>query len=584
MRRPGSGCDSGPLARSLQRPPGAAAFLGPHEHEPNSEPRSCHADVRPGGHRPASDPAHRWPRAQGHAVLIPGRCRCGVDADQVGVVAAGDGVPGAATELVGAAVGATRVDHPVVAVGFAWPSDEPVRSPRSSQRSGRSSPGCRCGAERAIAATAVTARVEIVRRVFIGGECEGFCNANANKVTHDRHTKLRNGHLCSNAVDSEQTGTTASDGPTGPGSRRPGRSVRGRATTSKVAVTDIDGVLRGKYMDKAKFLKSVESGFGFCNVVLGWGHGRRLLRQRQLHRLAHRVPPMQRYASTSAPTGEIPWEDGAADVPRGIRRCAGRAVGPVSASAAQSKPSPLHVMPATSPPSASSSSRFNFTETPRSADAKGYRGLDPISPGMFGYSVLRHSTTRSSSRPSWANSAVPGAARGLHTETGPGVLEAAILHGGAVEAADRAVLFKSAAKEVGARLGVMPTFMARIASDLPGCSGHHHQSLVRIDSGEAAFLRRRRGGLDEFGVPVLPGRPAALPRGPAADAGADGEQLQAAGRGLLGSHPTHLGCGQPDRGTPGDSGWTIVDTPGDPAPRLRRQPLSLHGGVPGTQA
>ena len=96
-----------------------------------------------------------------------------------------------------------------------------------------------------------------------------------------------------------------------------------------------------------------------------------------------------------------------------------------------------------------------------------------------------------------------------------------------------------------------------------------------------SFLRRRRGGLDEFGVPVLPGRPAALPRGPVADAGADGEQLQAAGRGLLGSHPTHLGCGQPDRGTPGDSGWTIVDTPGDPAARLRRQPLSLHGGVPG---
>jgi len=108
---------------------------------------------------------------------------------------------------------------------------------------------------------------------------------------------------------------------------------------------------------------------------------------------------------------------------------------------------------------------------------------------MFGYSVLRHSNN-----PEFFE-ALMGQLReyrvpleGLHTETGPGVLEAAILHGDAVEAADRAVLFKSAAKEVGARLGVMPTFMARIASDLPGCSGHHHQSLTRIDSGEAAFF------------------------------------------------------------------------------------------------
>ena len=38
----------------------------------------------------------------------------------------------------------------------------------------------------------------------------------------------------------------------------------------KVAVTDIDGVLRGKYLDATKFLGATESGFGFCNVVFGW--------------------------------------------------------------------------------------------------------------------------------------------------------------------------------------------------------------------------------------------------------------------------------------------------------------------------
>ena len=38
----------------------------------------------------------------------------------------------------------------------------------------------------------------------------------------------------------------------------------------KIGVPDIDGVLRGKYMSKEKFLASLDGGFGFCEVVLGW--------------------------------------------------------------------------------------------------------------------------------------------------------------------------------------------------------------------------------------------------------------------------------------------------------------------------
>src|SRR3954464_4570808 len=42
----------------------------------------------------------------------------------------------------------------------------------------------------------------------------------------------------------------------------------------KVAVADIDGVLRGKYLHRDKFLSAASgSGFGFCNVVLGWDSG-----------------------------------------------------------------------------------------------------------------------------------------------------------------------------------------------------------------------------------------------------------------------------------------------------------------------
>lgn len=39
----------------------------------------------------------------------------------------------------------------------------------------------------------------------------------------------------------------------------------------KVAGIDVDGVLRGKFMSKDKFLSAVSSnGFGFCSVVFGW--------------------------------------------------------------------------------------------------------------------------------------------------------------------------------------------------------------------------------------------------------------------------------------------------------------------------
>tara|TARA_R110000737_G_C14262294_1_gene428773 strand:- start:152 stop:367 length:216 start_codon:yes stop_codon:yes gene_type:complete len=41
----------------------------------------------------------------------------------------------------------------------------------------------------------------------------------------------------------------------------------------KVAIVDIDGVLRGKFMHRDKFLSALESGFGFCSVVFGWDMG-----------------------------------------------------------------------------------------------------------------------------------------------------------------------------------------------------------------------------------------------------------------------------------------------------------------------
>ncbi|MEZ4475639.1 MAG: glutamine synthetase, partial [bacterium] len=38
----------------------------------------------------------------------------------------------------------------------------------------------------------------------------------------------------------------------------------------KVAVCDLDGILRGKYLHIDKLRQALRGGFGFCDVVFGW--------------------------------------------------------------------------------------------------------------------------------------------------------------------------------------------------------------------------------------------------------------------------------------------------------------------------
>ena len=130
---------------------------------------------------------------------------------------------------------------------------------------------------------------------------------------------------------------------------------------------------------------------------------------------------------------------------------------------------------------------FLFKETPESVRAKGYRDLTPLSPGMFGYSWLRASENAPLVHDLQDKlAAFDIELEAFHTETGPGVYEAALRYDALLRAADKAALFKTAAKEICARHGVMPCFMAKWNKELPGCSGHLHQSLWTL-SGEAAF-------------------------------------------------------------------------------------------------
>ncbi len=244
----------------------------------------------------------------------------------------------------------------------------------------------------------------------------------------------------------------------------------------KLAIADIDGILRGKYISTEKFLSVIENGMGFCDVVFGWDSGDVVYDNVQYTGWHSGYPdaPVSLDISTFR---KIPWEN---DLPfflgeltdvKGASAavCPRQLLKKVLKNAQQQGFSPIF---------SQEFEWFNFAETPKTANDKQFKNLTPLTPGMFGYSILRSSLENpffSDLFESLKKFNVP--LEGLHTETGPGTYEAAISHSDILEAADRAVLFKTAVKEIAYNHGVLATFMAKINENLPGCGGHVHQSL-----------------------------------------------------------------------------------------------------------
>jgi glutamine synthetase len=244
----------------------------------------------------------------------------------------------------------------------------------------------------------------------------------------------------------------------------------------KVAVADIDGVLRGKYLHRDKFMSAAEGGFGFCDVVFGWDINDACYDNTRLTGWQHGFPDALARLDL-ATYRQVPWDG---NVPFFLGDFVAADGSPHAACPRQTlkrvlrRAEKLGVLPMCG----LEFEWFNFSETPKSwAEKKGV-GPETLTPGMFGYSLLRANANReffNALLDEMLLFRVP--IEGLHTETGPGVYEAAIQFSEALEAADRAVLFKSGAKEIGARFGIMPSFMAKWSQAYPGCSGHVHQSL-----------------------------------------------------------------------------------------------------------
>jgi len=249
----------------------------------------------------------------------------------------------------------------------------------------------------------------------------------------------------------------------------------------KIGVFDIDGIFRGKYVDRAKLLSAAAKGFGFCDVVLGWDSNDQLYDNAAVSgwHTGYRDATVLLDLATLR---TIPFEPHTALL-------VGSFTGDYAAVCPRTLLSRVLERAASlgfEVKAALEYEFFVFDETPDSARAKGYRGLRPFTPGMFGYSVLR-STVHHEIYHELLDTmnAMDCAIEGLHTETGPGVLEAAIRVDDALRAADKAALFKTFCKALFQRRGLMATFMAKWSSAYPGQSGHIHVSLHR--GGQSAF-------------------------------------------------------------------------------------------------
>ena len=244
----------------------------------------------------------------------------------------------------------------------------------------------------------------------------------------------------------------------------------------KIAFTDIDGILRGKYISSEKFLSVIENGMGVCNVIFGWDAGDVVYDNVEYTGWHTGYPDSPAVVDIST-SRKIPWEN---DVPFFLGELTDQKGNPSPVCPRQLLKKILKEAnkQGYSPIFSQEFEWYNFAETPQTANDKHFKNLTPLTPGMFGYSILRNSLENPFSADlfEWLRKFnVP--IEGIHTETGPGTYEAAISHAGIAEAADRAVIFKTAVKEIAYKHGIIASFMAKIKEDLPGCGGHVHQSL-----------------------------------------------------------------------------------------------------------
>lgn len=253
----------------------------------------------------------------------------------------------------------------------------------------------------------------------------------------------------------------------------------------KFAFADIDGVLRGKVIHRRKFLENLDNQ-GFCDVVFGWDCAD-VPYDNAILTGTHTGYPDQSCFIDLSTFRRIPWQENMPFFIADFNKKDGSEFAACPRSLLKEIATQCSDMGYVSKFS-QEFEWFNFKETPQSLHDKEFTNIQPITPGMYGYSVIRPSLYANYNADLFKHLTDFGIpVESLHTETGPGVYEITIFPEHVLSAADNAVLLKSSIKEIAYLHGIMASFMAKWNITLPGCSGHIHQSLWSRDGAENLF-------------------------------------------------------------------------------------------------
>jgi glutamine synthetase len=167
------------------------------------------------------------------------------------------------------------------------------------------------------------------------------------------------------------------------------------ASKVKVACSDIDGILRGKYLHIDKFLGAAEphpkGGFGFCDVVFGWDAHDVCYDNTQVTGWQHGFPDA--LARLDLDTARrVPWDN---NVPFVLGHFINADGSPFPVCPRQTLRRVLQRAEKMgfAPMAGMEFEWFNFAETPQSWAAKQGVGPTTLTPGMFGAWVTSASSS-----------------------------------------------------------------------------------------------------------------------------------------------------------------------------------------------
>ncbi|CCU82270.1 glutamine synthase [Blumeria hordei DH14] len=273
----------------------------------------------------------------------------------------------------------------------------------------------------------------------------------------------------------------------------------------KVAGIDADGILRGKVISKDKFLGVAADGFGFCSVLFGWDMHDRMY-SKELKICSARNGCNDILARPDLSTfRRIPWEDNIPfflvtfidpvtvkpiiACPRGLLKCT---INNLKTQGIQAMAGVEIEFSQFKLPSEISGAQSKNVSIASFLKDHNINALEPLTDGMFGYSL-----TRMAQNKEYFYSIFDTCEKfrcgieSWHTESGPGVFEAALKFSEIQQMADKATLFKYLVKSIAIPYGITPCFMAKPRQGMLGNSGHIHISLID-NNGNNLFARAAR--------------------------------------------------------------------------------------------